>query len=101
MILWNGYDGGMKLKNWRAKSRNILNTRPIYEAEFPALAKAMVEDGLTFRIVSKGNGYQWLVADYEIPAKSVRQVWGLTAHQMRRFIDWLLAGSYTELIEWE
>ena len=89
------------MKSWRTKSKNMLNTRPIYEHEFPKLAKAMVEDGLTFRIVSKGNGYQWLVADYEISAKSVSQVWGLTPHQMRRFIDWLLAGGYMELIQWE
>lgn len=89
------------MKQWRTKSKNMLNTRPIYEAEFPALAKAMAEDGLTFRIVSKGNGYQWLVADYEIPAKSVREVWGLTPHQMRRLIDWLLAESYMDLIIWE
>ena len=87
-------------RNWRNKTKNMLNTRPIEEAEFPALAKAMAEDGLTLRVVSKGNGYEWLVADYILPAKSVREVWGLTPHQMRRFTAWLLAFN-TELIQWE
>ena len=64
----------MKSRGWRNKTKQMLNTRPIYEHEFPALAKAMAEDGLTLRIVSKGNGYEWLVADYILSAKSVREV---------------------------
>lgn len=88
------------MKQWRTQTKRMLNTRPIYEAEFPALAKAMAEDGLTLRIVSKGNGYEWLVADYILSTKSVRDVWGLTAHQMRRFTAWLLAFN-TELVIWE
>ena len=87
-------------RNWRNKTKNMLNTRPIYEAEFPALAKAMAEDGLTLRVVSKGNGYEWLVADYKLPTKSVAEVWGLTPHQMRRFIGWLLDND-SELVQWE
>ena len=71
-----------------------LTWRRWFEAE---LAK---QDGLTLRVVSKGNGYEWLVADYILPAKSVREVWGLTPHQMRRFTAWLLAFN-TELIQWE
>jgi len=37
------------------------------------------------------------VADYQVPAKSVREVWGLSPHQMRRFIDWVLTND-TELM---
>ncbi len=87
----------MSLKSWRSKSANMLFTRPIYEREFPALAQAMVDDGLSIRLVSKGNGYELYVADYQVPAKSVREVWGLSPHQMRRFIDWVLTND-TELI---
>ena len=90
----------MKLRGWRNKTKQMLNTRPIYEHEFPALAKAMAADGLTLRIVSKGNGYEWLVADYKLSTKSVSEVWELTPHQMRRFTAWLLAFN-TELVQWE
>ena len=88
------------MRDWRNKTQKHLFTRPIYTTEFPSLAKAMSEDGLTIRLVNKGNGYEWLVADYKLPTKSVAEVWGLTPHQMRRFIDWALENN-SELIQWE
>jgi hypothetical protein len=87
----------MSIKSWRSKSATMLFTRPIYEREFPALARAMADDGLSIRLVNKGNGYELYVADYQVPAKSVREVWGLSPHQMRRFIDWALTND-TELL---
>tara|TARA_R110001632_G_scaffold7580_1_gene30231 strand:+ start:8956 stop:9219 length:264 start_codon:yes stop_codon:yes gene_type:complete len=87
----------MSIKTWRNKSANMLFTRPIYEREFPALAQAMGDDGLSILLVNKGNGYEWYVADYQVPTKSVREVWGLSPHQMRRFVDWVLTND-TELI---
>ena len=87
-------------RKWRSKSHKLLNTRPIYEYEYPKLAKAMSEDGLTLLLVTKGNGYEWYVSDYKIPNKSVCQVWGLSPHQMRKFVDWLMIET-TELVTWE
>jgi len=84
-------------REWRSKSQKTLFARPIYTEEFPSLAKAMAEDGLTFSLVNKGNGYEWLVADYVLPTTSVRRVWGLSPDQMRRFIAWLLEND-SELI---
>ena len=89
------------VKAWRSKTPNVLNTRPIYTHEFSKLAKAMFDDGITFFISGVGNGYEWFVADYKVPAKSIREVWGLTPHQMRRFVDWLLQDNYKELMKWE
>lgn len=88
------------MRDWRSKTPKHLHTRPIYHWEFPALAKAMSEDGLTIRPVNKGNGYEWLIADYKLPTKSVREVWGLTPHQIRRFIWWALEND-SEMIQWE
>ena len=88
------------MRSWRSKSHRTLFTRPIYSDEFPTLARAMSEDGLSIRLVNKGNGYEWLVADYKLPTKSVAEVWGLTPHQMRRFISWLLDND-SELVQWE
>jgi len=88
------------MRDWRSKSHKTLFTRPIYTDEFPMLARAMSEDGLSIRLVNKGNGYEWLVADYKLPTKSVAEVWGLTPHQMRRFIGWLLDND-SELVQWE
>tara|TARA_R100000278_G_scaffold26745_1_gene24510 strand:- start:3759 stop:4025 length:267 start_codon:yes stop_codon:yes gene_type:complete len=88
------------MRDWRSKSHKTLFTRPIYTDEFPTLARAMSDDGLSIRLVNKGNGYEWLVADYIIPTKSVSEVWGLTPHQMRRFIAWLLEND-SELVQWE
>ena len=48
----------MSIKSWRSKSATMLFTRPIYEREFPALARAMADDGLSIRLVNKGNGYE-------------------------------------------
>ena len=92
--------GSKKPKQWRAKSQRLLNTRPIYEREFPKLAKAMVDDGVTLYLTDNGNGYEWYVADYQVPAKSVREVWGLTPFQMRRFTEWALIAT-SELVKWE
>ncbi len=88
------------MRDWRNKTQKHLFTRPVYKDEFPALSKAMSEDGLSIRLVNKGNGYEWLVADYIIPTKSVAEVWGLTPHQIRRFIAWLLDND-SELVQWE
>lgn len=87
----------MSTKSWRSKSPRSLWATPIYTKEFPKLAKSMAEDGLTFSLVNKANGYEWRVADYQVPTKSVREVWGLTPDQMRRFISWLLEND-SELI---
>ena len=87
-------------REWRNKSHRTLFTRPIYKAEYPSLTKQMAEDGLTIRLVNKGNGYEWFMADYKLPTTSVREVWGLSPHQMRSLIDWLL-GNDSELISWE
>jgi len=83
------------------KRKRLLWTAPIYTKDFPKLASNMANDGLSFDLDrSKAKGYRWLVADYEIPTKSVQSKWDLTAHQMRRFIAWLLENK-SELTEWE
>ena len=83
------------------KRKRVLWTAPIFTKDFPKLASDMADDGLLFLPDrSKPNGYMWLVADYELPTKSVREKWDLTPHQMRRFIAWLLEND-TRLIEWE
>lgn len=77
-------------KKWRNKPQRTLWANAIYKREFPHLAMQMANDGLTFSLVNNANGYEWRVADYQVPTKSVREVWGMTPHQMRRFIGWLL-----------
>jgi hypothetical protein len=81
------------MKEWRKKSNRTLFARPIYSHEFPTLAEAMAEDGLVLVGVNKGNGYEWYVADYQVPNSSVREVWALTPEQMRRFIQWALTND--------
>ena len=85
------------MTSWRNKPRRTLWATAIRTTEFPALAKAMADDGVTFSLEDKGNGYVWRVADYELPTKSVREKWELSDHQMRRFIAWLLEND-SELI---
>ncbi len=83
------------------KRKRLLWTAPIYTKDFAKLASDMADDGLSFDLDrSKPNGYRWLVADYELPTKSVREKWDLTPHQMRRFIAWLLENK-SELTQWE
>jgi len=87
-------------RQWRSKSQRSLMTRPIYEREFPSLGEQMANDGLTLVVGGGGNGYTWFIADYEVPVKSVREVWGLTAHQMRRFVAWAIEND-CEVMTWE
>jgi len=83
------------------RRKRILWRAPIKTVYFPNLAYDMAADGLIFVLDrSKPNGYRWFVADYEIPTKSVREKWDMSAHQMRRFIAWLLENK-SELTEWE
>ena len=71
---------------WRKRNRS-LQTKPIYEYEFPTLLHAMENDGL--RCVLTEEGYQWYHGRYPVSATSVRRIWGLTEHQWRRFSRWL------------
>jgi hypothetical protein len=86
-------------RKWRSKSQHTLWTRPIYEHEFPDLLKRMEEDGLSLMVGEQGNGYVWFVADYQLPSKSVRDVWGLSAHQLRRLMAWAIEHNH-EVVKW-
>ncbi len=83
------------------RRKRMLWTAPIYTKDFPQLAKAMADDGLSFVLDrSKANGYRWYVADYEVPTTSVSHRWDMTPHQMRRFVAWLFENE-SELNTWE
>ena len=74
-----------KLHEWRKRSKHIA-TKPIPKTEFPKLATLMVEDGLEFAMTD--DGYEWYHGEYKVTTTAIREVWGLTSHQWRRFLRW-------------
>jgi|TARA_R110000824_G_scaffold8365_3_gene37880 hypothetical protein len=72
-------------ENWR-KRHKYLATKPILSTEFPTLASLMIEDGLNF--VLSDDGYEWYHGEYRVATTVIREVWGLTDHQWRRFMRW-------------
>lgn len=79
----------MMSKTWRAGPDRVLMPRPIKEREWPRLVKAMSEDNLACFITP--GGLVWMVGAYTIHASVVRDVWGLSEHQMRRLRDYIYA----------
>ena len=72
-------------EKWRKRTKHI-TTKPIPSTEFPTLASLMVEDGLNF--ILNDEGYEWYHGEYRVATTVIREVWGLTAHQWRRFMRW-------------
>jgi len=72
-------------EKWRKRSKHIA-TKPIPKELFPKLATLMIEDKLRF--VLTDEGYEWYHEDYKVTTTTIREVWGLTAHQWRRFLRW-------------
>ncbi len=79
-----------RAKTWRKRKRGIY-TQPIYEKDFPVLLQAMAEDGLS--AVFETAGVAWFLGEYRIAPKVVREVWGLTPHQYRRLVDYVLVNE--------
>ena len=77
--------------SWRSSSVKVLNTRPIYEKEWPKLISAMQEDGLIATLTSEG--ILWQVGRYVLKHKQVREAWGLSVNQMRRLQDYILVND--------
>tara|TARA_R110002050_G_scaffold293339_1_gene449783 strand:+ start:337 stop:621 length:285 start_codon:yes stop_codon:yes gene_type:complete len=82
-------------KNWRG-SRRMLNTRPIYEKDWPILIEKMYDDSLICLITN--DGLKWMHGRYEIKASNVREVWGITDSQYRRLYDYILVNDPFEKI---
>lgn len=77
--------------SWRSSSVKVLNTRPIYEKEWPKLISAMDEDGLVATLTSEG--ILWQVGRYVLKPKQVREAWGLSVNQMRRLQDYIIVND--------
>tara|TARA_R100000008_G_scaffold980_2_gene825 strand:+ start:8674 stop:8910 length:237 start_codon:yes stop_codon:yes gene_type:complete len=75
------------MKKWRKRSRGIY-TQPIYEKDLPVLFQAMIDDGLG--VVLESSGVAWFLGEYRIAPKVIRDVWGLTPHQYRRLVDYVV-----------
>tara|TARA_R110000824_G_scaffold42116_4_gene124450 strand:+ start:1750 stop:2052 length:303 start_codon:yes stop_codon:yes gene_type:complete len=76
------------MRNWRAGSKRTLNTRPIYENEFPILVQSMVEEGLIASITYEG--IRWSILGYPLKTSAVCKVWSLSPNQYRRLCDYIL-----------
>tara|TARA_R100000152_G_C6667895_1_gene105014 strand:+ start:55 stop:312 length:258 start_codon:yes stop_codon:yes gene_type:complete len=76
------------MKKWRSGAKSTLWARPIKESEWPKLVQAMMDDGLYGVIMS--DGLTFYHGAYEVKRKSIQKVWGLSDHQMRRFLDHIL-----------
>ena len=80
---------GIENLGWRKKRKSLWAT-PIYKDEFPLLYKSMINDNLRFEFEENMAGYQWYLGRYPITAKAIRDVWGLTHGQYRRFISYIV-----------
>ena len=78
------------MKQWRKRQRGVY-TQPILAKDFPVLFKAMAEDGLT--VFFESAGIAGFLGEYRIAPKVVREVWGLTPHQYRRLVDYILVNE--------
>ena len=70
---------------WRKRTRHM-TTKPIPKELFPNLATLVIEDCLEF--VLTDDGYEWYHGEYRVTTTAICEVWGLTAHQWRRFLRW-------------
>ena len=80
---------GIEDLGWRKKRKSLWAT-PIYRGDFPLLYKAMVNDKLRFEFENNIVGYQWYLGKYPISPKAIKDVWGLTDNQYRRFVSFIL-----------
>lgn len=71
---------------WRAHFNQLI-ARPIPESEFPEIVKRMFDDGLI--AVLTLDGLRWFSGRYRVSAKVVRDMWGLSEHQFKRFNRWV------------
>ena len=74
---------------WRKRNKHI-TTKPIPKEIFPTLANLMIEDDIM--LVLDDEGYQWFHGEYKVTTTAIREVWGLTEHQWRRFMRWCYKG---------
>jgi len=85
-------------KKWRKGATKSLFARPIRKIEYPFLINAMKEDGLHAEITEKG--IVWYHGEYKIIRKAMREMWGISVHQMKRFETHILEtnpfGGYYE-----
>ena len=80
---------GIEDLGWR-KKRKTLWAMPIYRSEFPKLLRCLSQDGLQFRYENNIQGYQWYLGKYPVAPKAIKDVWGLTDNQYRRFVSFIL-----------
>lgn len=71
---------------WRAHFNQLI-ARPIPETEFPEIARRMFDDGLI--AVLESEGLRWYSGRYRVSAVVVREMWGLSEHQFKRFHRWV------------
>ena len=68
--------------------------------EFPEIAERMFNDGLIALLTSKG--LRWFSGRYRVSAKVVRDMWGLSEHQFKRFKRWVyMTDAFMEFQEGE
>lgn len=84
-------------KNWRSGASRYLNTRPIYEKEWPKLVQTMLEENLI--AVITGDGVKWFYGEYIITKKEIMRVWVLSRSQYSRLIDYILVNDCFNLDE--
>lgn len=86
-------------KQWRIHFNQLI-ARPIPTSAYPSLCEQMYDDGLI--CILDIEGYIWYSGRYEVAPKVVREMWGITKSQYRRFIAWVLetdAFSDMEMID--
>lgn len=75
---------------WRAHFNQLIS-RPIPTTAFPALIGKMRDDCLICILTEEG--YAWYCGRYEIAPKVIREMWGLSVHQYRRLINWIIVND--------
>ena len=76
---------------WRAHFNQLI-ARPIPETEFPEIARRMFDDGLI--AVLESDGLRWYSGRYRVASSVVREMWGLSEHQFKRFHRWVYRNDW-------
>mgnify|MGYP003154576059 CR=1 FL=1 len=78
-------DRGVPTK-WRPHFNQLI-ARPIPRSEFPKIVERMFNDGLYCDLTYEGA--IWYSGRYQVTAKVVRTMWGLSPAQWKRFMRWV------------
>ena len=72
---------------WRAHFNQLI-ARPIPREAFPGIVSRMKDDDLC--CILHIEGYTWYSGRYVVALKAVRDIWGLSVYQWKRFIQYII-----------